>query len=199
MRQTVNSNPISKRGTVHKLTATNMRELRAMQKSHRAIYDQLKASGLILPSRNYFTRRFFNKMCKGEISTLFHSEITRQKLFWSSKLKATHAEDLIRQLKGSQASLKYIDHLATRQDRYYLCCVLFKTQPDQALALAQQVEDVRYKKKEEASCINTMPGDLWMCLQGKQHDDPSRRAKFGASLFRKEEYKKRGHRAQSEN
>eukprot|EP00801_Mesodinium_rubrum_P011846 Mrub_11925.p1 GENE.Mrub_11925~~Mrub_11925.p1 ORF type:complete len:106 (+),score=27.73 Mrub_11925:261-578(+) len=103
----------------------------------------------------------------------------------------------MKSLKGHEQSLKYIDNLATVYDRYYLCCVLFKTQPDYALRLAKDVESVRYRRKEEGVSVKEMPGDLWACLVGKQNDDTSRRAKFGASMLRQEGYKKRGYRAQS--
>ena len=62
--------------------------------------------------------------------------------------------------------------------------MLFKTQPQYALQLAKEVEEVRGLQKRDVEIIRTMPGELFACLSGKVNNDPNLRAVFGNSTFR---------------
>ena len=72
-----------------------------------------------------------------------------------------------------------------------MCCVLFKTQPDYALNLAKQVEEVRGLQKADVEVNNTIPEEIWACLSGKVNDDTNKRSTFGNATFRRGEYKRR--------
>eukprot|EP00801_Mesodinium_rubrum_P011954 Mrub_12034.p1 GENE.Mrub_12034~~Mrub_12034.p1 ORF type:complete len:194 (+),score=27.97 Mrub_12034:66-584(+) len=165
-------------------------------KSSRMIYNKLRACGFKLPARQFFTRRFLQGLCNRKIQTLHISELTRDTLMWTRRVKKSTTRELMAQVKGNKDSCRYVDPAARLYDRHYLICVLFKTQAEYMDKLMREVNAVMYKKKTEKLLLTTMPGDIFAALFDTVNQDPNKKAKFSQAMFRPKTYK---YRSQSSN
>eukprot|EP00801_Mesodinium_rubrum_P011937 Mrub_12016.p2 GENE.Mrub_12016~~Mrub_12016.p2 ORF type:complete len:188 (-),score=56.97 Mrub_12016:20-550(-) len=168
-----------------------VRKLRELYTSDRALWWRLKAAGFVLPAKQYFTRRYWQMMCKGLIKTLYVSDLTRTQLAMTRRIKKSTNKELLDKIHSLGAGKSYVDPHAKMYDRYYIVCVLWHIDPKYMFGLMEEVNNVLYKRKEDDAIITKMPKDIFTALMEAKNPDPKRRAVFGKATARAKEYKKR--------